>query len=772
MRDYAGKLATASACARTWAQRSSLRCADGTVLVLVAAAMFPMVGMLAFVIDVSHWFDYSRNLQNRADAAALAGGDAFGDICFNAPGSPWIGGQSVIGKWAQLYSGPGAGEPADNGSNSSANVPYDDSSVFAATNTGSYLNVPNLQAGLLSKYYVRLNANNYFDQGGTNFAMGDFCSSDPSKDATDHNPGTPGGMVDVKVTQYQLPNFVPIFAKIGPNIEAHARVEVQQQQGAEDVRPIAVGDASFIPCITANFLNNDGSVIQSEQLTQTSPGLWTSSVPYKGVNQAKQVTMPASNPVSVQLFLNNCSTTSPTGTHYDYFDDKGHEQQLGLVYINNWGNPSGPLTVPRIDRGGVHLVGPAAGTSCDPYFQTGSTDCIGIGADAFVDWPGGSGGTHYVRAVDCGNTSGGCSANTTNRADLTQGAGKEWNGSGMTFVHDTGPHYVDIWWAQLGGTVAGNTCLAPLDSQGNPNDPFASSNKCRGDLGPQQRAFAGTNGTNACNNPNFDTGPMQWITIGTTNNGGATSGANAYGGGDTPNLYVTTQIQGLVNAGPTDPPICLRVAEQTSHATGFINCGQGNGSSADQQALVTGCPSPVQKDVRNVPPPDGPLICSPAITPIDCVQNDPGQSAPILQGFDQLIGNPAPGNCATNFWPNGNKAPIAVHDFTLADKRAVIMVITAPTDMAVTNGTANIPIRDFAVFYVTGWSTGSGVKGCTGGPGPPGYTGANDTPPTGAGNGEIWGHWTSIVVPAGLGQSNGVQCNFNQFGNCVAVLTR
>src|ERR1041385_2605578 len=82
----------------------------GTVMVLVAAAMFPMAGMLAFAVDVSHWFDYSRNLQNRADAAALAAGDAFGNICFANAGSPgdvWTGKQSSIGKWAQLYSGPG-----------------------------------------------------------------------------------------------------------------------------------------------------------------------------------------------------------------------------------------------------------------------------------------------------------------------------------------------------------------------------------------------------------------------------------------------------------------------------------------------------------------------------------------------------------------------------------------------------------------------------------------------------------------------------------------
>ena len=67
--------------------RSRLRCSRGSVLAVVGVAMFPMLAMLTFAIDVSHWFDYSRNLQNRADAAALAGGQALGS-CIGTTGSP------------------------------------------------------------------------------------------------------------------------------------------------------------------------------------------------------------------------------------------------------------------------------------------------------------------------------------------------------------------------------------------------------------------------------------------------------------------------------------------------------------------------------------------------------------------------------------------------------------------------------------------------------------------------------------------------------------
>jgi Putative Flp pilus-assembly TadE/G-like len=753
----------------------------GTVLVLVAAAMFPMVGMLTFAIDVSHWFNYSRNLQNRADAAALAAGDSYGDICFRSShGTQWLGLESQIGKWAQLYSGPGTGEPFDAGTNpnnpptpGAPNVPYSDASVFAAessngTGQSSYVNLPNLTKGPLASYYIRLNANNYADQGGTNFAMGDFCSSDPHLDATDKSPGSPGAMVDVKATQYQLGNFVPIFGSIGPNIEAHSRVEIQQIQGAKDLRPIAVGDAAFIPCITANFLDADGSVITSEKMTQSnaSPGLWTS------LTDAKAVTMPSSgDPVTVQLFLNNCDNTTPKGIKYDYYNSQGHDQQFGLAYINNWGNPGaapGANGPPKVigasgsELGGVTLTG-AAGGACDPYFTTSTGTCsVGVHADVqFQPFAALKGQQYFVQAVLDGGTT----------IDLSQSGapnGTVWDSGGNHFSipSDSGSHTITLQWAQLNGTVGANTCK----TSGN---PFANGNKCQGVFGSEgtQRLFSGIDGTNACNNPNFETGPMQYIEIGSTDGGGITSGANAYGStapNNAPHLYVTTKVIGLANSGPTDPPICLRVAEQTSHATGMIDCGQGNGTPADQGAIENGCPNPAQIDVRTS---NGALICNPAITPQDCVANNPGESPPVLKGFDNLIGNPAPGNCETNFWPAATGAD-PNHVFSLDDKRAVIMIITSPTDLAVAHGTSDIPIREFAVFYVTGWSTSGSPKGCTGGGGPPGYTGANDPDPSGAQKGEIWGHWTSIAVPSGLGTGNGLQCNFNQFGNCVAVLTR
>ena len=95
---------------------ASLRRERGSVIVLTAFAMFPAMFLMAFAIDISHWYDYSRNLQNRADAAALAAASQFGGTCVGQgdPGTTSNGTQSALGKWAQLYSGAGLGEPVGN----------------------------------------------------------------------------------------------------------------------------------------------------------------------------------------------------------------------------------------------------------------------------------------------------------------------------------------------------------------------------------------------------------------------------------------------------------------------------------------------------------------------------------------------------------------------------------------------------------------------------------------------------------------------------------
>ena len=51
----------------------------GQVLAIVAISMVVMLMFAALVIDVGNWFAHKRQLQNRADAGALAAGVEYQD---------------------------------------------------------------------------------------------------------------------------------------------------------------------------------------------------------------------------------------------------------------------------------------------------------------------------------------------------------------------------------------------------------------------------------------------------------------------------------------------------------------------------------------------------------------------------------------------------------------------------------------------------------------------------------------------------------------------
>jgi uncharacterized membrane protein len=52
----------------------------GAVVILVGVALPALALLTAVTIDGAHWYDWSRNLQLRADAAALAAGQQIGGI--------------------------------------------------------------------------------------------------------------------------------------------------------------------------------------------------------------------------------------------------------------------------------------------------------------------------------------------------------------------------------------------------------------------------------------------------------------------------------------------------------------------------------------------------------------------------------------------------------------------------------------------------------------------------------------------------------------------
>lgn len=804
----------------------SVRSERGSVMVLAAAAIFPLMMLLAFTIDTSHWFDYSRNLQNRADAAALAGAAAFGNICLEGgtPGNVTTGAQAAIGQWAQLYSGAGTSEPA-------GQLPYTNAQVATGTgwdvtnngyinNTNAASPVPSpltLKLGSLNNYWVVLNGNNYAENGGTSFSMtstgsgATFCNSDPKFDVTDPNrasAGAAGPMVDVKVSQRSLPLFFPLISG-RPTIHAHARVQLEGESSTVS-EPIAVGDNGFTPCVTAYFYSTaDNSLLgtavltKEAQPTQTSPIIWDNSTQQidSGGNPIPNTgplsfTMPTTGNVYVVPYLNNCNGSG------DFYDggtntDPNGTAGTGVLMINR--APATAPTVnlndpPKMMPNGVKLF---EGT-CQPdaYFAVATGDCL-TEVDAYVKFESSIDKSNQtaVFAVDhqwdptlnngagAWTTAAPVALNQQNSGpvkDLTH-----W--SGNIPVGDTsGIHQIEITWKQTAGNVGATAC-----GNGNGGNPPP----CTGTFGIQQQAFGACNG---CDTPN-DSGPIIRAQLSTAGVGGW--GANSYpSGGPVNNLVITLELSGLssapANAGPADDTV-LRYSAASNHQTGLIDCGQGSGANADAEVVYSGC-GPGNKFFS---PPLNPLFvwsrtdgsgCSPqdgtnstgwpSGNHQDCVETTPGQRrvAIVCNLVLRMTGEPFNTSCNNNNNPpacTGSNAPCcppnnwSTGSIPGNDPRAVTMIITSTVDLAAGIGSPQfwVPIRRFATFYVTGWDSNINPQ-CTSG------TLKNDPFPTkgkkSSQNGAIWGHWMNYSDSAGIGNNQACPINSVQPTNCVPVLTR
>lgn len=769
----------------------------GTVMVLAGIALFPIMFLAAYAIDVSHWWDYSRNLQNRADAAALAGAAAYGNLCFagSTPGDTQTGAQSNIGKWAQLYSGAGVGEPA--GINPDQNVPYTDASVAAATgwnvttngyinNTkaGSPVNSPlTLRLGNLNNYWVVLNGRDYaenvpagqrldFTMNSAGDGSATFCNTDPKWDLTDPDRASAGGpfaMLDVKVSQRRLPLFFPLLSG-RPTLHAHARVQLEGESSTPS-EPIAVGDNGFTPCVSVNLVNaTTNTVFQTVPLDRITP--LTQSGPVTWSNQtAAPFTMLNSDNVYLQPFLNNCGTP-PSGNTYDA------DTNSGLLYIDNYPATAptvGPGDPPKIMPGGVTV---SSGTPCPnattQYFSNG-TCTVSITAHVKFNpnlnknditlvaydrqWDP---ATNAYTTTPIGNANQGMTQDNTDPTLWTQA---------FTFTDQTGMHQIELRYKQTGGAINGTTC--------------SNANPCTGSLGVQQQVFAACNG---CDEPD-DSGPVVFARI--SDNG--TSDTNAFAGGSSGhNLTITLVLAGLSVAQPGDPATVLRFPTSGNHQTGLIDCGQGTGANADFYVVYYGCgpqnpqfTPPLNSLVLNTrntcgTPPGPPW---PVAGTQDCVQTTPGtrRTGIICPLILRVTGEPVTANCtgqAGATCPENNWAKFNGSLPGGADPRALTFIVTSVADFGSVAGSPQgwVPIRRFATFYITGWDsnlkpqcptqkTGNTITFYGNDPFPAAGKKSSD-------NAAVWGHWINYSDSAGTGNNQPCDLNSVTPTNCVPVLTR
>jgi hypothetical protein len=876
---------------------STARDERGAVMVLVAVTLPVLILFMAFGIEIGHWYDYSRNLQNRADAAALAAGDAYGGICF---GSPTSAQTDAIGEVAQQYSGPPAGTP-------DANLPYTAAQMTAAGLT--YQNQPNLTKGTPNNYHVLLNSPAYWNQGGSNWGMESAAekTSDPAPpsslaicSSTDED-GNTGPMVDVRVTQSNLALFFPFFG-FTPTISAHARVGLQGVGAENNIIPLAVRDPAEERCVEANFFNG-GTQIATVALKKIGIDPTTGDVQWDN----------SANPVSVP-FVSGQNVYEQIVTGYCDQNPSTYDSGSGLLYINSYGAASpGSGQAPGLTTGGVTLTGPCPNTTDKLANQYFTDEPCSVGVTAHVafapDVPyTGPTGPSQVTATDRSGQGGGplplsklstqvngtqnnipanglltvnSTAGFAPSGSINDNGGSNGNGPVTTFDYSkivSGTQFQltkggsfgnndyitqtgDTTWTSSGGfTINPGTSAVPVGQHPisiSATQKFGSEggNSCNGgcttNFNVQQQTFGVCDDGNpslVCNNPSDDSGPIVLAQLrlasdpaGTwASDPAQTYGENAFAGGTAANpstqqLVATVELAGLSNAKPSDAPTTLRFDENntnnngTDHATGLIDCGQGSGTSAAFASLVGGCPTvgtagcseplacaPLainERPVTDTTPcnPEGSdlsgtIVARPntntltaAAVPVDCIGTVGGQKNPIVAGVACRI---ITDGCTKNGQPNGsvcssdNWSPTeGAASIPAGDPRAITVVITAPSDLARNNSGQIIPIENFAVFYVTGWTgQGNGAKnpscdsyapaplGVAGDawngnlcPGAPvtlddGGKGKNGSCSANAAGGSIWGYWMKYTDVGAI--SSGQPCNPAAFGDCTPVLTR
>src|SRR5262249_50680637 len=230
------------------------------------------------------------------------------------------------------------------------------------------------------------------------------------------------------------------------------------------------------------------------------------------------------------------------------------------------------------------------------------------------------------------------------------------------------------------------------------------------------------------------------------------------------------------------PPFELSFGGNQGNAD--LGCNGSNGKPQFQQAIEQGCPGTYQ---RNTIEPDS-AACPNGSTnaipgPATCVSENPGNGksgaiGPALN--DRINGSLNTKTCAgPNYWTSPNSVGAILSRQTSGgapDPRLVTLFYTDNGELI--NGSANVPIRGFAEFYITGWGGGTDpcLSSANGGSGTAGtdsngmsFT-SDDLPPDNT-DGVVMGHFVTYVNTNGTG-GTGVTCTNGTLDVCVPVLLK
>jgi hypothetical protein len=656
----------------------------GAVLLLVAVGMPVFMVLLAFVVDVGNHFVHHRHLQTQADAAALAAAQEFRSPCSDA---------AIIAR-ATSYSGD---EP---GSYNAQLGGTDADDVHMLVNSSTFYNQPT-----------------------------------PSDDTTVAPPCS-AGMIDVKMTETDLPWFIKSVASLLPGnpvpstdfINAHARVSINQKDSSSGALPVGVPDVNP-KAVRAYFVNESThQVLGSAPLTRvgTSGGLavWDNATAPEPIRFSA-----TDERVGVVVALGGVSSTTcgqPLVQCYDAGSGTaGGLPAAGILSMQGWAAaPSGAQT----NAPALRAVTLVPGTCPDPYFVSQAAQCT-IGVRARVDFgPNPTAVGARLTAVVRNNR----------RFDMTYDAASGMWQSATTIPIDPGsdPISVNLEWQETAGFIGTTDC-----SKG--------GNACRGTFPNVQRAFSASE---------VRSGPIkvaqlyedgvQWAN--------AVERCSAVQTSCTHRMVVRIGLQGsLQNAtGVGDPIVSLRIVGGSQNQS--LDCDPALPKLKDE--LAAGCAPPYRKNTGTACPATAGALWSTA-QPWPCVALQTGSATnQVPAGMNQrILGSETASTCtAPNHWSDyPNLDP--------TDPR-IIQVLLTPFGSFSGSGSTTVPVSDFATFYVTGWTgQGQGFNNPCQGNG--------DDPVPNNDAGYIVGHFIKYIDTLNPGGGT-TPCDLAAFGTCVAVMTR
>jgi hypothetical protein len=716
----------------------------GAVLIVTAIVLLTLTVAAAYAIDTSYWFVHHRHLQTEADAAALAGGQAFQFPCDS----------TLIANAVHQYDGTTASTSGYNGQ-----VPI----------------VPNVSTS--HNLFSLINQQNFYQQSKPS----DSLKGDPCTDSA----------VDVKMTETNLPGLLPY---VSPQyINAQARVSIEQEAAGAQNLPLAI--PSPAPGVmTATLVDETNPQTIGLPFTLTSPdGVnWTS----KG-SQTINFTDSGSGNINVGLRVASGGGPSCGNLLTCYSTASGNP---GIAYTRVWSNSGAPgagspPAPPQVQDATLVPNGsggcPQTNGTFSNFISSSSSCSVQLNATVLFASPavcnGGSPNVGLALTVAGQSptmTCTGSTAQTTSPCSVgVPCVTTTWTSSAVNVGNDSpdGPVAFTLGWSQKFGSRPSGA------SGGSGNPKTCTQVACTGSFGMVQRAFNGAYDTNTANTSM--SGPIIAANLIDSNNaqimsvprGQSVSGVSVKI--NTLNLNFQQQDPNASTPLQTGNATVLHTAG--NQGTYAIECGGNNGSSWFTWNMATGCPQQFATTAALNPP-----ICStqPPGPPV-CVNQNPGNGKTIAAGIDCRINGVidyavgAPGGCSPsstcvspNRWTANNTLKAVINQSPHDPRLIQLIIVDNSAWVGVTGASFQTPVRQFATFYVTGWTrSGQGADPCpTSGPGSSGqsanglYYTAEQDPGSNAGD-VLLGHFVKWTAPGGVGSGT---CTATTFGNCVAVLTK